>query len=101
MQTSSPFRPAMSTQPDDPPVTRESVRRAIEAANEERMRVSVATGMPIALHPMPEFHPMPSAEDDIRLEEHEIIRRVSVYVGGWQRLATLVRNLAHYDGQEV
>lgn len=75
--------------------TQDEVRRALEATNTERAQIGIPP-----LHPFAEFHPMP-ATDAQRLEEQEIIRRVAAEVGGWKRLATLVRNLAHFDGTEV
>lgn len=80
-----------------PPVraTEDEVQRAIAATNAEREQIGIPP-----LHPLPEFHPMPS-DDFRRLEEHEAIRRLAAHVGGWKRLSTLVRNLAHLDGAEV
>ena len=43
----------------------------------------------------------PTEADWIRLERHEAIRRLAQECGGYQRLITIARNLAHFDGQEA
>ena len=43
----------------------------------------------------------PPASDAERLERAEEIRHLAWRVGGYQQLATLVRNIAHVEGEEI
>lgn len=72
------------------PVTPESIAAALKARDAER------AGLPFR----PSFE-LPSEADWRRLEAYEAVRRLAGEVGGYRRLATLVRNLAAMAGEEV
>jgi hypothetical protein len=84
----------MSTQPDDPPVTPESVRRAIDAANAERQRFTRATGKVIPLHPLP-------SEEDYQRRDGIDALTLLVEAHGVETVYSWLRNLATAAGKEL